>query len=123
MSAALSLDAGPVERFVHEARAVNQIGHPNIVDVFSFGALPDGRSYFVMEWLQGETLLRRASSSERLPLRRGARRSSIQVCDALEAAHEKGIVHRDLKPDNIFLVAGARAARCSSSCSTSASPS
>src|SRR6476619_4425283 len=41
------------------AGAVNQIGHPNIVDVFAFGALPDGRSYFVMEWLQGETLAAR----------------------------------------------------------------
>src|SRR5215470_12513287 len=56
MNPALSLDAGLVERFVLEARAVNAIGHPNIVDVFSFGRLVDGRSYFVMEWLQGETL-------------------------------------------------------------------
>src|SRR5262249_56824793 len=48
MNAALSLDAGLVERFTLEARAVNAIGHPNIVDVFSFGRLSDGRSYFVM---------------------------------------------------------------------------
>ena len=45
-----------VERFVDEARVVNQISHPNIVDVFAFGELPDGRRYFVMEWLQGEPL-------------------------------------------------------------------
>src|SRR5579863_3222210 len=45
-----------LERFLDEARVVNQIGHPNIVDVFAFGVLPDGRSYLVMEWLQGETL-------------------------------------------------------------------
>src|SRR5688572_18930176 len=51
----LCTDRTAVERFVMEARAVNQIGHPNIVDVFNFGSLADGRSYFVMEWLQGET--------------------------------------------------------------------
>ena len=98
---ALSLDAGLVERFVLEARAVNAIGHPNIVDVFSFGRLSDGRSYFVMEWLQGETLYdrlweRRLTLDEALDI-------LDQICDALEAAHEKGIVHRDLKPANVFL--------------------
>ncbi|HEY2747352.1 MAG TPA: protein kinase, partial [Polyangia bacterium] len=98
---ALSLDAGLVERFVLEARAVNAIGHHNIVDVFSFGKLGDGRSYFVMEWLQGETLYdrmweRRLGVDEALDI-------LDQVCDALEAAHEKGIVHRDLKPANVFL--------------------
>ena len=98
---ALSLDAGLVERFTLEARAVNAIGHPNIVDVFSFGRLADGRSYFVMEWLQGDTLYdrmwdRRLGLDEALDI-------LDQVCDALEAAHEKGIVHRDLKPANIFL--------------------
>ncbi|HEX9101844.1 MAG TPA: serine/threonine-protein kinase, partial [Polyangia bacterium] len=102
MSRQLCVDPVQVERFVQEARAVNQIGHPNIVDVFAFGALPDGRSYFVMEWLQGETLASR--------LRRGwltvpeAVAIMFQICDGLAAAHDKGIVHRDLKPENIFLV-------------------
>ena len=102
MSRQLCLDPVQVERFIQEARAVNQIGHPNIVDVFAFGALPDGRSYFVMEWLQGETLAAR--------LRRGwltvpeAVAIMFQICDGLAAAHDKGIVHRDLKPENIFLV-------------------
>jgi eukaryotic-like serine/threonine-protein kinase len=90
------------ERFVDEARAVNQIGHPNIVDIFSFGEMPDGRRYFVMEWLKGETLRDR--------LRRG--RATLEematvirpLTRALEAAHEKGIIHRDLKPENVFLV-------------------
>src|SRR5262249_31941544 len=62
MNAMLSADATAVVRFVQEARSVNQIGHPNIVDVFSFGRLPDGRCYFVMEWLQGETLYDRLAS-------------------------------------------------------------
>jgi serine/threonine protein kinase len=102
MSRHLCLDPLQVERFVQEARAVNQIGHPNIVDVFAFGALPDGRSYLVMEWLAGETLASR--------LKRGwlsvpeAVAIIFQICDGLAAAHDKGIVHRDLKPENIFLV-------------------
>jgi serine/threonine-protein kinase len=102
MSPALGADAIAVERFVQEARAVNQIGHPNIVDIFSFGKLPDGRNYFVMEWLQGETL---HSRLERGPIELSEIvEILLHVCDALEAAHEKGIVHRDLKPENIFLV-------------------
>src|SRR5262249_54592855 len=78
---------------------------PNIVDVFSFGRLADGRVYQVMEWLEGETLGDRAGGEERIPV---ADTIEIvdQICDALEAAHEKGIVHRDLKPDNVFLIKG-----------------
>jgi len=103
ISQELCTNADAVERFVQEARAVNQIGHPNIVDVFSFGRLADGRPYFVMEQLQGESLAAR--------MKRGGLNliESFeileQVCRALEAAHEKGIVHRDFKPDNVFLVA------------------
>src|SRR5262245_65842458 len=52
----LCTDPGTLERFIDEARVVNQIGHPNIVDVFAFGEMPDGRSYFVMELLAGESL-------------------------------------------------------------------
>src|SRR5262245_61051812 len=55
----LCTDPGSVARFVQEARAAAQLGHPNIVDAFAFGTLPDGRAYFVMEWLRGETLAER----------------------------------------------------------------
>jgi eukaryotic-like serine/threonine-protein kinase len=90
-----------VQRFVGEARAVNAIGHPNIIDIFDLGELPDGRQYLVMELLEGETL--------RARIKRGkldvAEAASIiaSVASALRAAHAKGIVHRDIKPDNIFL--------------------
>jgi serine/threonine-protein kinase len=89
-----------VERFVREAQAVNQVGHPNIVDVFGFGKLPDGRSFFVMEWLQGETLRARMRRSLSL-----AEALDIleQIATALEAAHDAGVLHRDLKPDNVFM--------------------
>jgi eukaryotic-like serine/threonine-protein kinase len=103
LNARYSADQAAVARFVQEAQAVNQIGHANIVDIFSFGALPDGRSYFVMEWLQGETLGQR--------LARGRMNVGdavailIALTRALEAAHSAGVIHRDLKPDNVFLVA------------------
>jgi serine/threonine protein kinase len=90
-----------IERFIDEARIVNQIGHPNIVDIFAFGEMPDGRRFFAMEWLVGETLRER--------LRRGPcsltqmARLVGSLARALEAAHDKGVIHRDLKPENIFL--------------------
>jgi serine/threonine-protein kinase len=90
-----------VRRFVDEARAVNKIGHPNIVDIFSFGWLPDQRHYFAMEYLEGQNLTDRMKAG---PIAIDeARRLLGQICSALEAAHQTGIVHRDLKPDNIWV--------------------
>ena len=96
-------DQNEVDRFIAEARVVNEIGHPNIVDVFAFGQTPDGRSYLVMEWLQGESLRTRLERG-RLELE-DACQLARPLVRALTAAHVKGIVHRDLKPDNVFLVA------------------
>jgi serine/threonine-protein kinase len=90
-----------VRRFVDEARAVNKIGHPNIVDIFSFGWLPDQRHYFAMEFLSGSSLSDRLKDK---PLgAKETRRILGQICEALQAAHLQGIVHRDLKPDNIWI--------------------
>jgi serine/threonine-protein kinase len=91
-----------VRRFVDEARAVNKIGHPNIVDIFSFGWLKDQRHYFAMEFLDGQSLADRIKRGAFEPDE--ARRLLRQICQALEAAHRQGIVHRDLKPDNIWIV-------------------
>jgi serine/threonine-protein kinase len=91
-----------VQRFIEEARAVNQIRHRNIIDIFSFGVLDDKRQYFVMEYLDGkplDVLLRergRLRPEEAVPLLR-------QVARALDAAHTAGIAHRDLKPENVFV--------------------
>jgi eukaryotic-like serine/threonine-protein kinase len=98
----LSNNPGTVERFVQEARAVNQIGHPNIVDIFAFGALPDGRSYLIMDLLVGESLRKRVKRGA-LPVE-DAVRILDEVASALAAAHDKGFIHRDLKPDNVYLV-------------------
>ena len=92
-----------VSRFIDEARAVNQIRHRNIIDIFAFGKLPDGRQYFLMELLEGTPFDRwleqngRMAPEQAIPLLRG-------VARALDAAHAKGIAHRDLKPENVYLV-------------------
>jgi serine/threonine protein kinase len=97
----LSRDPQMLERFVLEARAVNEIQHPNIVDIFAFGALDDGRHYFVMECLRG-TSLRTLLEAGRIPLN-DACEILTAISNALAASHAIGIVHRDLKPDNVFL--------------------
>jgi serine/threonine-protein kinase len=90
-----------VERLVAEARAVNRIAHPNIVDIFAWGQLPDGRTYLVMEWLQGDSL--EAVLDERQLPPDQIVEILTALCDALEAAHAAGVIHRDLKPANVFL--------------------
>jgi tRNA A-37 threonylcarbamoyl transferase component Bud32 len=90
-----------VRRFIEEARAVNKIGHANIIDIFSFGQIEDGRHFMVMEFLEGETLADRLHR-ETIPTYE-LRVMLRQICEALEAAHRAGIVHRDLKPANIWI--------------------
>jgi HEAT repeat protein len=90
-----------VERFHQEARAVNAIRHPNIVDIYDFGRDAGGRVFFVMEFLDGEPLSSRIKRggltwSDAYPILE-------QTLRALRAAHDKGFVHRDLKPDNIWV--------------------
>jgi hypothetical protein len=99
-----------VQRFFNEAKAVNDIGHQNIVDVIDFGRARLDASgaetvYCVMELLDGESL---AARIRRQPLTIAETLHVIeQCCSALHASHGKGVVHRDLKPENIFLCARA----------------
>ena len=93
-----------VRRFFQEAKAVNKIGHENIVDITDLVELKSGHTFIIMELLEGEDLSDIQKSMDRpMPLHR-AMQIAVQVCDALEAAHRTGVVHRDLKPDNIFIV-------------------
>ena len=98
-----SSDPAAVARFLIEARAVNQIGHPSIVEIYDVGELPDGRPFCVMELLRGETLRSRLADRGALPLPE-ALPILRAVATAIDAAHAAGIAHRDVKPDNIFLL-------------------
>jgi len=92
-----------IERFWAEARAVTAIKHASIVDVYDYGATDDGRTFIVMEYLEGETLGARLKARGLLPIPQAVA-IGRQIANALAAAHSVGVVHRDLKPDNVFLV-------------------
>lgn len=98
----LSEDAAAIERFAMEAKTLAQIQHPAIVAVEHVGELADGRAYFVMEYLRGESLFERLERG-RVPLPE-ALRILDQMARGLDAAHGEGVVHRDVKPENTFLV-------------------
>ena len=90
-------------RFRREARAINRLRHPNIIGIYDFGRLPDGRLYLTMEHAAGETL--------DVVLRRHGRLDVVrslhllhQLASAIDHAHAQGVVHRDLKPHNLVLV-------------------
>ena len=94
-------------RFVNEAQAVNRIRHPNIVDVFGFGHLDDGRLYCVMELLDATNLEHHLKTHGPLDVETALEWLS-PIADALDAAHALGIVHRDLKPANVIIARDAR---------------
>ena len=94
-----------VQRFFQEAKVVNEINHPHIVEIHDFVEEPGRGVYCVMDLLQGSSLADVLRQQGSLPVQRTAALFA-QVCDALEAAHRRGVVHRDVKPDNIFVTTG-----------------
>jgi putative nucleotidyltransferase with HDIG domain len=98
----IARDPQVVSRFFVEARAANDIRHPNVVEITDIGQSGD-MHYIVMSFLEGETVGERLERIQVLE-EDAAVRIVRQVASALAAAHDRGIVHRDLKPENIFLL-------------------
>jgi serine/threonine protein kinase len=92
-----------VDRFFNEARAVNVIGHDNILKIIDLNVTDDNRHYFIMEFLHGKPLQDLVQPDVPVPLEVSGP-ILMQVCEALQAAHDHNIIHRDLKPDNVYLI-------------------
>ena len=91
-------------RFLNEARSVNIVQHPGLVEIFEYGQEPDGTLYIVMEFLDGQTLHARMLERKAALPSQEITPILLQLARALAAAHDKGVVHRDLKPENIILI-------------------
>ena len=99
----LAGDGGYISRFRREARAINRVQHPNIVSLYDFGRMPDGRLYLTMEFANGPSIEQLLKKSGRFSLHRSLF-IVRQLASAIGYAHDNGVIHRDLKPDNLITV-------------------
>src|SRR5688500_11335628 len=99
----LSAVLGP-ERFLKEIELTASLQHPHILPLFDSGSA-DGQLFYVMPFVEGETLRTRLERERQLPVG-DAVRLATEVADALSYAHGRGVVHRDIKPENVLLQGG-----------------
>jgi serine/threonine-protein kinase len=100
LSAELAQEAGFLERFQREIDVLEQLSHPNIVQLFESG-FQEGRYYFVMEYLPGKNFEEIIHERGRLPWKE-VLEIALQICPALKHAHDHGIIHRDIKLQNLL---------------------
>ncbi len=96
-------DLPAVKRFQQEAQAATALSHPNICAVNEFGIDSEGRSYLVMDYIEGVSLAKLLDDEKRLTVERALEIFS-QVSHGLEHAHSRGVIHRDITPGNIIIV-------------------
>lgn len=90
------------KRFEREARAIEHLRHPNILEIFDYSGVQSGDCYIVTEFVEGETLSELLARCRRTPSEVAAM-LGIALADALAYAHHRGVLHRDVKPDNIMV--------------------
>ncbi|EDM26271.1 serine/threonine-protein kinase [Lentisphaera araneosa HTCC2155] len=94
------------ERFTYESEVAARLEHPNIMPVYDAGHDPDGRPFYTMKLLKGQTLakfIHKLKNNQSTSTFENMVEILIKVCDAISCAHEQEIIHRDLKPDNIMI--------------------
>src|SRR5215470_13895047 len=105
LSEEFARDADRVSRFQREAEVLASLNHSNIAAIYDLQEAGDSR-FLVLELVEGETLADRIQHGP-LPVEE-ALLAALQICEALEAAHERGIIHRDLKPANVKLTSDGK---------------
>ena len=93
-----------VERFLSEIQVTANLQHPNLLPLFDSGEA-GGLLFYVMPYVEGETLRRRIDREKQLPVDEAVR-IAVAIASALEYAHRHGVIHRDMKPENVLLQAG-----------------
>ncbi len=101
LPSALAREAGFVERFHREIEALKKMHNPYVIEFYDSG-VDNEIYYYVMEYVDGETVTKRLHRDKRIDWKTTIK-IAIQICSALKAAHDAGIIHRDLKPSNLIL--------------------